>query len=194
MVGYESHSRFSLKESIAFNLAVVEFIRSKHVGDVVLVANWSGYMTIDGGTVRLRRGLLDTINALKETGTRIWLMRQVPQQRWNVPNALAFAVWHGGDPKELGLPLAEHREAYCLQDPIFDGLAPKFPGVTILDPTDLFVSTNSLCRVAEGGKALYCDTGHLTVAGAMELRPLFEPIFGGMGRASAPVPDVSHHH
>jgi hypothetical protein len=28
------------------------------------------------------------------------------------------------------------------------------------------------------GKALYCDDNHLTVAGAMLLRPLFEPIFG----------------
>ena len=122
-------------------------------------------------------------------------MRQVPQHHQNVPHALAYAVWHGGDPEELGLPLAEQREAYRLQDPIFEGLATKFPGVTVLDPTDLFVSPKNLCRVAEGGKALYCDTEHLTVAGAMVLRPLFEPIFGGMGKSAAPLgrgKDVTH--
>lgn len=181
LVGYENRSQYGLKESIAFNNAVVEFIRSKRVGDVVLVACWAGYVP-DGGSARLRRGLLDTISALKDSGARIWIMRQVPLQRWNVPRALASAVWHGGDPEELGLPLAEQREAYRLQDPIFEGLATRFPGVTVLDPTDLFVSPKNLCRVAEGGKALYCDTGHLTVAGAMVLRPLFEPIFDGIGR------------
>ena len=194
LVGYESITKWSLKESIAFNNAVVEFIRSKRVGDVVLVANWGGYVT-DGETARLRRGLLDTISALKDKRARIWIMRQVPQHHQNVPHALAYAVWHGGDPEELGLPLAEQREAYRLQDPIFEGLATKFPGVTVLDPTDLFVSPKNLCRVAEGGKALYCDTEHLTVAGAMVLRPLFEPIFGGMGKSAAPLgrgKDVTH--
>ena len=151
---------------------------------------------MDGETARLRRGLLDTISALKDTGARIWIMRQVPQHRWNVPNALAYAVWHGGNPEELGVPLTEQREASRLVDPIFEGLATEFPGVTVLDPTELFVrpKAKNLCRVAEGGKALYCDTAHLTVAGAMLLRPLFEPIFRGMGKAPAPVPDVSHHH
>jgi peptidoglycan/LPS O-acetylase OafA/YrhL len=186
LVGYESKRESSLKEeSIPYNNAVVEFIRSKRVGDVVLVVSWTGRVT-ESSTARCHRGLLDTISALKDTGARIWIMREVPQQRCNVPQALASAVWHGGDPEELGLPLAKHREVYRLQDPIFEGLATKFPGVTVLDPTKLFVSSKNLCRVAEGGKALYCDTGHLTVAGAMVLRPLFEPIFRGIGKSAAP--------
>ena len=41
LVGYESKGETSLKEqSIAFNSAVVEFIRSRRVGNVVLVARW----------------------------------------------------------------------------------------------------------------------------------------------------------
>ena len=186
LVGYEGKNKY-VKDSIAFNNAVVEFIRSKRVGDVVLVANWGGYVTADGETARIRRGLLDAISLLKDTGARIWIMRQVPEHRWYVPHALAAAVLHGHDPEELGLPLAEQREAQRLQDPIFEGLATKFPGVTVLDPTDLFVSPNNLCRMAEGGKALYCDTGHLTVAGAMVLRPLFEPIFLAIGNSAAPL-------
>ena len=143
-------------------------------------------MTADGETARLRRGLLDTISALKDTGARVWIMRQVPGHRWNVPHALVSAVLQGHDPEELGMPLAEQREAQRLQDPIFEGLATKFPGVTVLDPTGLFVSPKNLCRVAEDGKALYCDNNHLSAAGAMLLRPLFEPIFRGMGKSDAP--------
>ena len=49
-----------------------------------------------------------------------------------------------------------------------------------------FVISGYLCRVEEGGKALYWDDNHLTVAGAMMLRPLFEPIFEGFGKIMPP--------
>jgi hypothetical protein len=192
LVGYESKGRLSLKEeSIAFNNAVVEFIRSKRVGDVVLVARWRAYGT-GGETTQLQRGLLDTISALKDTGARIWIMRQVPEHLWNVPHALASAVLHGHDPEELGLPLTEHHKAQRRQDQIFGGVSA--PGVTVLDPTDLFVSPKNLCRVAEGGKSLYRDKDHLSVAGAMMLRPLFEPIFERIVKSPALVRSkgVSH--
>ena len=79
----------------------------------------------------------------------------------------------------MGLPLVEFRKEYQRQDTIFAGLSVRFPGVTILDPSDLFV-TNNLCRVVVGGKALYCDDNHVSTDGAMLLRPLFEPIFQGI--------------
>ena len=122
-------------------------------------------------------------------------MRQVPEHRWNIPMALASAVvFHTGDPEELGTPLAEHRRESKRQDSIFEGLAAKFPWVTVLDPTDLFVNAMSRCRVAEGGRALYSDNHHLTIAGAMALRPLFEPIYAGIGKSSAPVRGKSVTH
>jgi len=181
LVGYESQDEFSLKkESNAFNNEVVEFIHSNRVSDVVIVAMWGGYETDGGTTARFRRSLLDTISALKDTGARIWIMRQVPKHCRKVPNALASAIWHGGDTEGLGLSQADHYKACRLQDPIFEGISA--PDVTILDPTDLFVNSNQLCRAAAGGKALYYDDHHLTTAGAMVLRPLFEPVFEGMGK------------
>jgi hypothetical protein len=109
-----------------------------------------------------------------------------------VPHALASAVLHGHDPEELGLPLTEHHKAQRRQDQIFGGVSA--PGVTVLDPTDLFVSPKNLCRVAEGGKSLYRDKDHLSVAGAMMLRPLFEPIFERIVKSPALVRSkgVSH--
>jgi hypothetical protein len=184
LVGYESQSTFGLREDcIAFNDAVVEFIRNKRVNNVILVASWSLYQTY-GGTGGLRRGLLETISALKGSGVRIWIMKSVPQHRWNVPRALAYTVFFGGDPEELGLPLADHREVCRREDQIFEGVST--PSIVVLDPTDLYVSPTDLCRVAEGGKALYWDDNHLTTHGAMVLRPLFEPIFEGI-RRQAPV-------
>jgi len=152
LVGYVFTNQYSLSEtSIAYNNSVLEFIRREHVSSVILVARWDQYIDADKGTERLRSGVLATINALQDSGARIWIMREVPKQRWNVPDVLASAVWHGGDPQEFGLPLAEYRKEYQRQNPIFEGLATKFPGVTVLDPTDLF-ATNNLCRVEDGGK------------------------------------------
>jgi peptidoglycan/LPS O-acetylase OafA/YrhL len=180
LVGFEDNNPSSLREEcIPYNNAVVDFIRKRRVRDVILVARWGGKETW-----QLRRCLLATLDILKGSCTRIWVMRDVPIQRWNVPDALASAIWHGDDPEKLGLPLAEYRAEFQHQDPVFQGLTRLFPQVTVLDPTDLFVSTNNLCRVESGGKALYCDKDHLTVAGAMLLRPLFEPIFANMSEVT----------
>jgi peptidoglycan/LPS O-acetylase OafA/YrhL len=184
LVGYVSHAPFGLRDgSIPFNDAIVEFIHKKHVRNVFLVANWDAYMDYDYGTDRLRRGLIATINALQGSGTRIWILKQIPTQRWDVPRALAHAVFIGRDPDEVGLPLAEHREASRRMDPIFSEVAS--PDVVILDPAGLFVNRAGLCRAAEGGKALYRDSNHLTVLGAMLLRPLFEPIIERIGTSQS---------
>ena len=187
-VGFESIGKWSLKrDSVAFNDAVVSFIRDKKVSNVVMVGFWGSYMD-HGDSTRIRRGLIDTIDALKGTGTRIWIVRQVPQQQYhNVPVALALAtIYHRGDPETFGIPLAEQRKAYNTQNCIFEGLD-RYPRVTVLDPTGSFVDSDSICRVAKNGKALYIDNQHLTVAGAMELRPLFTPLFEGVKGRQSPM-------
>jgi peptidoglycan/LPS O-acetylase OafA/YrhL len=179
LIGYDSEGVWSLKsDSIPFNNAVVDFIHSRHIPNVLIIARWDYYIETDKGTGKLRAGLLATIEALQRSGARIWIMRQVPRYPWNVPKALATAVLHGHNPEELGLPLAEYRTESQSQDSLFDGLAKDFPGVTVLDPADRFVSASGRCKVAQNGKALYYDSDHVNVLGAMMLRPLFEPIFG----------------
>ena len=145
--------------------------------NVLLVARWKLYVT-DREASQVHRNLVDTISALKGSDARIWIMKSVPQHRWNVPRALASTVFFGGDAEQIGLTLKEHRENSELESQNFEGVSA--PGVTVLDPTDLFVSPNDLCRVAAGGNALYFDNHHLTTSGAMLLRPLFEPIFRGI--------------
>ncbi len=195
LVGYESHGVWSLNEdSISFNNAVVEFIRNKHISDVLIIARWDYYIDADKGTDRLRNGVLATINALQNSGSRIWIMRQVPNYPWNVPKALASAVLHGHDPEELGRLLSEQRKEAQSQDPIFEGLATKFQNVTVLEPTELFVDTLGRCRVAKDGKAIYLDTDHVNVAGAMMLRPLFEPILENIGKGQSSVSNKGISH
>ncbi len=176
--GYKSDNRNSPKDDgTAFNSAVLEFIHAKHIPDVVLIARWGGYIETDKGTARLRSGILATMDALQDAGTRIWILRQVPEHPRDVPRDLATAVFNRRDPNKLGLSLAEHLEAYHRQDTLFEGLSERYPNVVVLNPTDLFVNSFGRCRIALDGKALYRDKDHLTPPGAMVLRPLFEPIF-----------------
>ncbi len=84
----------------------------------------------------------------------------------------------------MGIPLDEYRKDFQRENPIFDGLSMEFQNVTILDPAELFVNQKQLCRLEENGKALYCDESHLSAAGAAVLKPLFDPIFLGIGKGT----------
>ncbi|MFO1482522.1 MAG: acyltransferase family protein [Verrucomicrobiaceae bacterium] len=180
LIGYQSPSDVS--DVISFNNAIAAFIRSNRVGHVILVAKWGGYV----GDGRGREGLVRTVNALKDTGTRIWIMRQVPKPRWLVPLAMATKVVRGADPDDIGLPLAEHQLDCQRQSSLFEGIAGESAQVTVLDPTGLFVNPQKqLCRVVANGRVLFCDDNHLSAAGAHMLRPLFVPVFQGITQGKA---------
>ncbi|MFO1482521.1 MAG: acyltransferase family protein [Verrucomicrobiaceae bacterium] len=181
VIGYDSH--MGVKESIAYNNAIVGFIRAKSVGHVILVAMWSGYLESD----RMREGLLGAINALKDTPVKIWIMRQVPNPHWPVPQAAALKVIQGGNPEDIGVSFAEHEADRQHQDRLFAGIAADHPNVTILDPTALFMNPQKQhYRVTANGRSLFCDDHHLSAAGAHFLRPLFVPIFQGITQGKAP--------
>jgi hypothetical protein len=117
-------------------------------------------------------------------------MRQVPKYPWDVPKALASAILHGQNPEALGLTPGEQRVQSLREDPIFDGVGKAYSKVTVLDPTTFFADASGRCRVAKDGKALYFDSDHVSVAGAMILQPLFEPIFWGTGKVPATIQTV----
>ncbi len=162
-------------ESIPINNAVIDFVARMRVNDVILIAKWNSY----GELANLRRSLLYTLQLLRETNARIWIMRQVPTQRWNVPRVLGMVAWRGGDVSKYGLSISEYRKQSQYLDPLFEGLPHEFEWLSILFPSDILIA-DDLCRVVAGGKALYWDESHLTDSGAMLLRPLFEPIFQGI--------------
>lgn len=139
---------------------------------VVLVANWGGYPN----NLQLNLGLRETISSLDNAGAKVWILRQIPKHRWNVPRVLGTIAWRGEDPDLIGLPLAAYSVQLLTQKRIFEGIIKDFPNVSILDPTEVFLR-DGICRAAINGEALYWDEEHLTVVGAMLLRPLFEQIF-----------------
>ena len=181
LVGFPSQYQYALREdSIPFSDAIITYVRRERVSDVLLVARWDYYLHHFGeagaGSNALRRCLVATIRELRNSGARVWIMKDVPRQPWEDPaTVLAQTALWGRDPETLGLPLAEYRKQSRAEDAIFAAVA--VPGVVVLDPTPCFLNRANLCRVAGGGYSLYADRDHLTVQGAMLLSPLFEPIF-----------------
>jgi peptidoglycan/LPS O-acetylase OafA/YrhL len=181
LVGYESESSALKEDCIVYSDSVIEFIRSNHIGNVLLAAKWGGYVD-DSGTERIRSALVQTIGALKEVNPRIYVVRQVPKPRLDVPRALAIALIQGRDLNRVGVPSAAYWKEFQRQNPCFLGLSSEYPSVNILDPSELFLGSAGICRFEQGGKALYCDASHLSAAGAGVLEPLFEPIFVEVGK------------
>ncbi len=163
----------TVKDAILFNDAIASYANANRIGNIILAAKWGEY-TKQGG---IRQNLIRTISSIKDPSTKIWILRQVPKPSWNVPTTLASAVARGYDPADFGVPLLEYRKESQRQDPLFEGLALKFPAVSILDPAEFFATSSGLCRVSADGNALYCDDSHLSAAGAQVLRPLFESVF-----------------
>ncbi len=192
LLGYTSTGRFALhSDSVDFNNAVVEFIRRKNVPNVILVAVWSGYVVQDGMEA-VRQAMFRTIQALEASGAKVWVVREVPKHPWNVPKVLASAVWHRrGSPETLGMTSSEFREQFERQSMIFRDVASRSSNVTVMDPTRWFLDSEGRFRIAAAGESLYADNHHLSVAGAMMVKPMFEPIFVNVRTGFSPRSRVS---
>jgi lysophospholipase L1-like esterase len=146
------------------------------VPDTVLAAYWSKCHGREEEA--FGRALTDTVRRLREAGTRVWIVLDVPVQDFAPPRALAYHALRPGlfrDPSELAVTPAEHRERNAVMEALRAEL--EAAGARLLDPASLLFEGDGRARLAVGGEALYADGDHLTEAGARLLRPLLAPIF-----------------
>ena len=182
LLGYSNEKNLdSLREdNEPFNQAILRFILKHRVKHVLMVARWDGYLTADKGDITpLLQGVVATLNALKDSGARLWLMSGVPVYQFSVPKHLAFASIRGWDVGEVGMPLASyHGQSAPIHTIFAEARAQVRPlEFVVLDPETLMTGSNENCLVAVDGYALYRDGNHLSVRGAHNLLPLFAPIF-----------------
>jgi peptidoglycan/LPS O-acetylase OafA/YrhL len=175
LVGFASPSPYGLKhDSIDYNAAVLDFVRQRRIGNVLIVAKWHTYIRDAADAEVIGSHLRATVRALEDCGARVWIMQEVPHQQHDVPRALAKARLVGQDVRRVGVSLATHRtRVSSAEQAIRQAIG---PGVILLDPAEQLVDGDGVCRTERDGRALYRDEHHLSVTGAQELRPLFEPI------------------
>ncbi|MBI5094616.1 MAG: acyltransferase [Candidatus Hydrogenedentes bacterium] len=166
LVWGDSHGNSGLEEgSIAYNDAVISYIQSQHIPDVVLIARWGGYPKIGGNSQDFNSSLLATVRRLVAMGSRPWIMLDVPNHSFDVPRALCSPIYS-----------VAYIESHCAKPTAWNEFSKKDPeivaqlesaGGRILEPKPRFLDpTGQRYIIQAAGIALYGDNHHLTTKGS----------------------------
>ena len=190
-------TRPDTRECKPFNDAVLKVALTKNIDTVILDARW----TMDAGGAPLglqdegravfvdaqsktrspaetlavfARGLTRTVKILTAAHKRVVIVGAVPEFTVRVPPALARMAL-SGRPRQI----APTRSAYLAREAdvraVFAAIAKAYR-VTFIHP-DAILCPSGYCKAQMDGHPLYRDEHHLTVFGALQLAPLFAPVF-----------------
>jgi peptidoglycan/LPS O-acetylase OafA/YrhL len=185
VIGYyrDVNSHGLRKESLAFGNAVIAFVESHRIRNVVLLACWAGdtYPLAAANIDPFDVALLKTIERLKSVGAIPWIALQVPSQSVNVPRAMLRNYMI---PALSSLPVCSRPDGW---NGVY-GRGPEFlhrldkAGAKIMDTRQQFIdpSTGNFVMSIDG-IPLYFDEGHLNEYGAIRMllpviRKSFAPI------------------
>ncbi|HQR06342.1 MAG TPA: acyltransferase family protein [Gemmatales bacterium] len=158
------------------NEAITDFVIEQKIDVVVMVGFWSIYEK----NADFEQQLIKTCQKLTKAGIQVAIVQQIANQPSNVPQQLSMAVRLGHDVEKIGVPLLEYQSQNkrCLG--IINRLSDQ--GVIVLDPSPYFVDQTGLWRAELNGVSMYRDKTHLSVAGSLHLKPMFERLFESMDR------------
>ncbi len=144
-------------------------IREEKIRHVFLVARWSNYENED-----FARQLIQTLEEIRslDSSISVYVVSDVPEQVGDVPRRLALSTkWTSRTvtPRTSD----EHSAQTEWFSKILDKVGSR-EGVLVLEPAFLVLKWSSL---ALDGVPLYVDGHHLSSKGALELKPIFEPVF-----------------
>ncbi|MBT2340308.1 MULTISPECIES: acyltransferase family protein [Pseudomonas] len=177
-----------------FNDRTMEQVRSLHIRDVVLAANWSlyAYGREDGdkkhmlnphdsraeAEARMATAIRARVALIRATGAQVWLFKEVPLQRLGTISRLTSLARIGRSAEGLGRPLQEHLARQRFLSVLFDSMSAADPGVHVIDPASL-MCPDEVCRIEVNGYSQYKDEDHLSDIGSTRLSPLFAPLLLG---------------
>lgn len=130
----------------------------------------------------LYKALKDTVRLLKENGVKeIYFMDSLPQASANVPqssNTLARLFGYSTEKvnKYLGESFAHYEERVAPTRAVLEQIAQEDTQVHILEPAQCFAGSSGY-EVVDEEHAFYYDDDHISVEGALKLKPLLEPVF-----------------
>jgi hypothetical protein len=177
------------------NEAVFKLIVEEKIDHVILTSRWEAYHQDENSLVfhgnrdlsveeSYSACLKYTVDRLQQAGCNIWIMSQVPLQKYDPPRILANAQRYHGNSKVNGISISENHDNFLVSNAALSQIS-KMRGVNILDPTPFFFPQGDYSILATNGLSLYKDEDHVSPIGARMLRPLFDPIFNRLEAGSS---------
>ena len=147
--------------------AVVDYVAVHKIESIFLVCLWEGYFD-KYDRDRFTGAFIETVRALNEAGSKVWVVLQLPSHDAPVAKRLARSTMFGGDSGSWQRTPEEHlrrTEAMLEIERLSKGLDVRF-----LDPAPLFYDPlTKRYRVEKDGKALYYDEVHITITTALKV-------------------------
>jgi len=150
---------------------VAAFVAAQHIKNVVITARWNTYPD----SAEFKENLIHTVRTLMNSGAHVYVLKDVPNCGFNVPRITALNALRGIDLEALGTTKEQHQKSEAALEPTFEKLAEL--GATVMDPSDLFLTSRGSYRIIKDGELLYVDSNHLSLKGAALLVPLLRPLF-----------------
>ncbi len=161
--------------------AIVDYVRRNKVPVVVLVSRWSVNVEGESGSDRrglildaesstgdpdssarvLLRGLMRTIEVLRESGASVILVDQFPEHQID-PRRIMIKEILTGQPSSHATTRRQHDERMTRVDSAFSEIRDR-DGVTVVDPAEAMFSgsdPDAKAAVGDAGGAYYVDTNH----------------------------------
>jgi peptidoglycan/LPS O-acetylase OafA/YrhL len=161
------------RECVAFNNAVIPFIRDNDIPVVVLASFWANQqrgLIAEPSEGAHEPALKRTLDAL--TGRDIIIIEQVPWLKGNAISAYVVRSRLGSTVDTAAVRLSEHRERQRLTVEAMDRIALR-DKIFRIDPAQ-GLCDDERCLTQSGGKLLYRDDQHLSVDGSLFLYPFLE--------------------
>ncbi len=165
------------KKCVVFNKAVLKIISSQKIQNVVLAGYWWRDLVITAKKDKLMplnkaENIISTLKALD--GHQLFVFTGIPGYKSNIPSELAKAAMYNRE----RMTIAVTREAFTKHlDTVHNLFKSGDADITFIDVTDTLCEKNNTCALSAKKRSLYYDKHHLSVTGAMKIRPSFEPAF-----------------
>jgi peptidoglycan/LPS O-acetylase OafA/YrhL len=166
--------------AIAFNNAVIEYLKVHKIPNVVLIGAWGAYGDKDlkrPGNQPFELSLIETVRKIVQAGSRPFIFLDVPYQSFDVPKMLALWSHKKMEINRFCTKPEPHAITIGTEVGFVDKL--KKEGAVIFDPRPSFLSRDgSHYIVVSDGTALYKDNkSHLSKKGAeIVILPLLRDI------------------
>lgn len=197
--------RGNAKESRKWNQEVLDFIRRSQVRNVILVSRWAvniegrpngstdslianeGEMSANAGIARVAfdHGLSRTLDELEMLGVRVWILKQVPLQKFDPKKAIIRSLIFGQEIPR-GTPFAEHAKRQENANRIIDQNVMGRQMACAVDLSQPFFAYGDRSAIGDAQGSYYRDDDHVSDHGANILcRPVLESILAEIAASGA---------